>query len=386
MSFLLRSSALLLVVGQLAAVQRSGNLQILEDASRKIAQHELSDAERELRDLLGQDATEHRAEDLLGVIHAERGEEVLAERDFRAAMANSELAGPRINLALLLERKQELLQAADLFEAAYKIDPAREDARRGMVRVLRNDARASYNHNETEKALADLLRARKYAPNDPDVLYEFGIVCLRQNLYLDAEPALAKAVELRPNFAAAYYALGRAQIGNQEFAEAEKSMVRYNELQPNDATALYGLGLVASLQKRSEDARRYFEQSILLQPAQTESWYELGMLDLGARQLQKAEDEFQHVLNRNPRHTGALLGLAQCLFQERRYADAKAQLDAALSVDPNLSKAHYYLGLTMARLGDAASSTRELQIADRLQHEEFDRNRVQMRLAEPPKS
>lgn len=370
----------ILMLSSFSYCWQTNNYQRLQSAAAAISSHNLADAESELRAILADDPKEHRAENFLGVVFAERGRDPEAEQQFRRALADPRLAGARVNLALLLERQKHLGLSADYFEEACKIDPTREDSVAGLARVLRSDAQIAAQQGNNEKALADLLRARKYAPRDPDLLYDFGVVALRQSLYDDASAALQSAVELRPSFAAAWYALGRAQIGTQRFPEAETSMIRYNQLRPNDPTALYGLGLVASLQQRNLEARDFFEHSLKLQPAQTESWYELGFIDLEAKDLPRAEEEFRRALARNPKHATALLGLGQVLFQRRDFENARRTLESALQCDPKLFKAHYYLGLALSKLGDKEDSAKELKLANEMQQEEQEKSRVRLRL------
>jgi hypothetical protein len=48
-----------------------------------------------------------------------------------------------------------------------------------------------------------------------------------------------------------------------------------------------------------------------------------------------------------------------------------------------LREAHYYLGLTYARLGRKQESNEQLQIATRLEHEESEKQRTMLRILDP---
>ena len=58
----------------------------------------------------------------------------------------------------------------------------------------------------------------------------------------------------------------------------------------------------------------------------------------------------------------------------------------AIAVDASLGGAHYYPGLSYARLGRQAESTTELELASKLEREDLNQQRVLMKLLDssPP--
>jgi tetratricopeptide (TPR) repeat protein len=141
----------------------------------------------------------------------------------------------------------------------------------------------------------------------------------------------------------------------------------------------------ASLE-RTQDARTEFEKSIALAPVQTESYFRLGVLNLNARELAAAAMNFQHVLDRDPKHAGALAALGRVEYDEKKFAESAQLLQRAIASDDSLREAHYYLGLTYARLGRKEESDQQFQIATRLEHEELEKQKADLRIAKPDPS
>jgi len=86
------------------------------------------------------------------------------------------------------------------------------------------------------------------------------------------------------------------------------------------------------------------------------------------------------VLARDSKHAGALSALGRVAFEQKRYPEAIDLLQRATASDDSLREAHYYLGLTFARLGRQKEADSELQIATRLEYEEAQHRRTVLRI------
>lgn len=76
-----------------------------------------------------------------------------------------------------------------------------------------------------------------------------------------------------------------------------------------------------------------------------------GNYRLEDRQYDEAILEFEHALARNPRHTGAHLGLALTHLATGRLEEAVAALDQTLEIDPGFAAALANRGIAHDRLG-----------------------------------
>ena len=114
----------------------------------------------------------------------------------------------------------------------------------------------------------------------------------------------------------------------------------------------------------------------MLAPEQTESYFRLGLIELNEKDLNDAAANFRQVVARDPKHTGALSGLGRVAFEQKRYSDAIDVLQRAIAGDGSLREAHYYLGLTFARVGRKDEADSQLEIATRIEHDEAQHRRI----------
>jgi tetratricopeptide (TPR) repeat protein len=70
-------------------------------------------------------------------------------------------------------------------------------------------------------------------------------------------------------------------------------------------------------------------------------------------------------------------------FEQKHYPEAISLLQRAVSQDDSLQEAHYYLGLTLARMGRKQESNEQLEIAARLEQEHNESGRHLLRLIKP---
>lgn len=370
-----------LLVAQNEVKPSAGNLSLIKVAAQAIAAGDLKRAESMLDSVLATAPDDYRALELLGIVRAQQQREAEAETLFKRALElKPDFASTHVSLGMLYVQMSKPDEAIPQFQEALRIDSARTDARSSLVNVWREQAHAAVRENDPEKALSLLLQARKMSPNDADVLYDFGMVALRMALFPDAAQAFQEALNIRKDDANALYALGRAQMAMAKYEDARVTFDRYGQYRPSDASGHYGLGMTLEALQHPAEARSEFEKSIELQPAQTESYLQLGRMNLEAGELRAAEGQFERVLKRDPRHAGALASMGRLKFQEKEYAGALDFLDKAVAADASLREAHYYLGVTYARMNRKEDSDKELAIASRLEHEEVEHHQNMLKI------
>jgi tetratricopeptide (TPR) repeat protein len=359
----------------------SGNIALIKDAAEAMAAGNLQKAETELKTVLAENPDEYRALNLLGIVRAQQRRESEAEQLFKQAIQQKpDFVSAHVDLALLLVQTMRQDDAVVEFKEALRLDPDRNDALSSLLNIWRTQAQGALQTGDLEKALALLIQARKIAPQDADVGFEFGMVALRMSLLPDAEQAFQKVLTLRKDDPKAVYGLGRAQIGLHKFQDARGSFEHYVQLRPKDASGHYAFGFALQALQQTAEARRQFEQSIDLQPVQTESYFQLGLMDLDEKNLESAGTRFSRVLERDPKHAGALTGMGRVEFQRKEYEKAVDSLQRAIASNSSLRDAHYYLGMSYARSGKKDDSARELQVATLLEQEEVEKHRVVIKI------
>jgi tetratricopeptide (TPR) repeat protein len=277
-------------------------------------------------------------------------------------------AGTQQGFALLQAGNAE--QARDVFEAVLATTPADPQAQDGEVKASEAIALRERSAGHMVDALQALTRAQNFAPHNAHLLFDVGVLEEEMQLYPNAEAALAAAQQLDPQNPDIDYAMARVKIDKGQLDDAERDMKIYLQARPDDASAHYGLGRVYELGMHFDQAKTEFLRSTELQPVQTEAWYELGVVALKQNDYAGAMPYFEKVLARNGLHGGALADAGQALYREKRYDEALVYLRRAVAAAPSYQPGHYYLGLTLTRLGQKEEADRELLTAEKLADED----------------
>jgi len=226
----------------------------------------------------------------VAVMAAQTGDFPLAIGQFERALelGHPERDGILVNLANIAERQRRpddalalyrrvqagphhtdaQIRIAQLLAAGGDIEAAREhlrqvevepDERRRLVfaelGLLRNAGRVDEALQVAEEALAD-------APEDPDLLYEAGMLAERLDDLERMEDYMRALMEIEPEHAHAYNALGYtlAERGLR-LDEAETLIARALELAPEDPFILDSMGWVRYRRDDPASALGYLEQA-----------------------------------------------------------------------------------------------------------------------------
>ena len=258
--------------------------------------------------------------------------------------------------------------ARDAYISVLERDPRNAQAQQGAVQASEKLALAARARGDSDGALKILLAAQTYAPENPKLLFDLGVLEDSMKLYWDADAVVAK-LEATPagSSPGVLYLVARVKLDLGQLAPAAQKMQAYLALRPDDATAHYGMGRILQLQEQFDAARAEFERSLALQPRQTESNFQLGEIALAQNRFEDAIAAYAHTLAADPAHGGALAGTGIAYFRLKQYTSAEENLQKATAAAPDYEPAHYYLGLTLARLGQKAASQTELAKATALE-------------------
>jgi Flp pilus assembly protein TadD len=379
---LLLSATLILPARLFAQDVTTARLQV---AAQALAAGNLKRAENELALVLRSSSEEHHALDLLGVVRVLQRRDTDAEELFRRAVQKKpEFASAHAHLGLLFFQTGRIEEAVPELRKAVLLDSSRVDASAALVKIWSDQAQAAVTAGDSEKALALLIDARKVEPRNSAVQFAIGMLALRMSQFPDAINAFHETLKLRKNDPLALYGLGQALMALSRYEEARQEFTRYLSLRPDDSSARCSLGMTLAALERPAEARTQFEKSIALAPTQAEAYFRLGLLELDSKDLESAANNFHYVLDRDPKHSGALAASGRVQFEQRHYAEAADLLQRAIANDESLREAHYYLGLTYARMGHKSESDQELQRASQLDHRQAEKQRATFGLTSKP--
>ena len=281
-----------------------------------------------------------------------------------------------VALADLYFSESELAKSSQAYEAALGLKPS-------CVPCLRRIANIAKQQNDSEKALAYFMKAKRLQPNDPEILFEFGKVCLEMDLFDDSIAALETAVRLQPQNDSFRYVLASAHVSKEQYKEAETLFRELLRKRPSDPVLNYAMGSVLFLEMRLDEAAEYLQKSIRIQPNQSGAYFYLGLVADGKGQDDHAISILQDVVRRYSDYTPAYEALGRIWLKQQNFNQAQQALEKAILLDPNSVKTHYQLGMLLGRIGKREDSNKELQIAQKLEAERRERLGVQLRILTP---
>jgi len=287
---------------------------------------------------------------------------------------------PSPTLALQLGKSYLSLGVLDRaeqnFQRALDLNPACAGCDQGLAEIAERQG-------NTEKALAYLVTAKQREPEDPEILFEFGKVCLQRNLLEDALPALAKAVTLKPDRDPYVYVLASANVAQGNLSKAASLFARLLQKHPHDAVLKYSIGAVNYLQGKYPEAESSLKQSLQAQPDQVAASYYLGLTYDALGQDDGAVAMFRELLRSHPEHAPSFVKLGSILLRQHHYDEAQQDLERAILLDPVSVQAHYQLGLLLRRLGRTAESDNQFAESRRLEAERSSQTDLKLRLLLP---
>ena len=267
-------------------------------------------------------------------------------------------------------------RAEQSFQLALTLQPA-------CAICDQNLADIAERRGDSEKALAYLLKAKQQEPENPQILFEFGKVCLERNLLEDALPALEKAASLNPDHDPYVYVLASAQVAKGDLPKAASLLSGLLRKHPQDGVLNYAMGAVYYLEGNYGEAESSLKQSLKTQPDQVAASYYLALTYDSLGREDQAVAVFRELVKSHPEHAPSYTKLGGILLRQHQYEEAQRNLARAVSLDPQSAEAHYQLGLLLRRLGKVNESENELRESRKLEAERSAQSDVRLRLLLP---
>ena len=305
----------------------------------------------------------------------DREERTEVRRGVEAALTRSHL-----NLGILQARSGRAARAARLLTEAARLDPDFPGVQRSLGVVLFNAGRHAEAIEALRRALAETpanrelsrmlglahLEAENYteaaellgkevrsagSPDDPSLLYAYGLALVRGGRADEAEGVFAELTRRFDESARVQVLLGEAQAQGNDFAAAVEHFERALELDPQVADARPALGVIRLRQGELVAAEEVLRDELELRPGNVRARFLLAtVLDLVDRSGEAAA-ELRRVLAATPGDVDARYLLGKALLGTGDADDALAQLQTAAELAPGDANVHYQLGRAHRALG-----------------------------------
>ena len=218
------------------------------------------------------------------------------ESDYEAAQASAQLDGPSAQLVLYLKPRSAAVRQNNFSVSVRELKipgKARDELRRGLERVAKNDPAGSLPH---------FLKAAQFFPDYFEAYYNIGVAQMTLGHTDDAIKAFQTSIDL----SGGHYAL-------PEFA----------------------YGYLLCQQERPGDAEKIIRRGLEAKDAGPEGYVILGEALKQLNRMDEAEKSAREALLRNPYLAGAYLVLSDVAESRGDYRLEIMDLDAYLKLLPN---------------------------------------------------
>ena len=255
-------------------------------------------------------------------------------------------------------------------EAELHADPTSKSAQLCEREATVALALQQRNHGNAEAALDTLERGRRAIPGDVVLLLDLGIQAEAMQHLQRATDVLQQALLLDPT---TRRCSTHWRVWKQTGSRFRRPRCTSTDICSSTQVTRPPTMVLAACTRCSRRRTRHALSSIglcELKPAQTEAYYQLGQIALNADDDVQAETMFGKVLDRMQNHGGALTGMGILNYRLKKFPLAQQYLERAAAAAPTYQPAHYYLGLTDAKLGQNEASQQELALALKLTNEQ----------------
>lgn len=318
------------------------------------------------------DLTEQDAMAVLPALRAGRRADLI-EAIFAAAGARQPLSstGLRI-LGLAQETEGKLVPARATLERAFVADSH-------AVELLIDLARVAEASKDYMGALGYLAHARDMKPKDASLPYEFGMICVKMNLLVEARKAIGEAVKLAPDNPEYILQMGTVVSFDHDPTEALPYLEKYHSLRPLDSAGPLALGTTYFRAKDYDAAAKWLKQAAMDGKTSAGAHFYLGRIAREERHLDDSISELKQSLALRADNADVLAELGQICVLTRNYTDAAEYLDHAVEIDRDNYAANFGLLQLYARTGDARreeQSKRFDEIKDNREKREHEMMRI----------
>jgi tetratricopeptide (TPR) repeat protein len=173
-----------------------------------------------------------------------------------------------------------------------------------------------------------------------------------------AERTYRRALDRLPDMAPAALGLAAILLQTGRAGEAAAWVEELQAAEPANAAVLFLVGTLHLEQGSPEEADRAFAASQRVLPWPSAIFADLGATYQRLSDPAQAAASYSEAVVRDPRHAGALLGLAEALASLGREAEARDAALRAVEIEPRLGDAWTLLGILDFRSGDQAAAER----------------------------
>ncbi len=237
---------------------------------------------------------------------------------------------------------RKLHPAMESFKKVNSLQPSNAEAIEQLTNLY-------FNFRQYDKAI-EMARKCRQCGNANRII---GLSQYQLENFPEAEKELKKALDANGDDAEVAYTLGRNYLDMEEYNKAIPYYEKAVLIDPTKSLWMYELGLIYYNQAQYKPAVIMFDKAAAAGYVQSNDFKEnFGFAALYAGDTERGETLLLEVIRKKPGNTEILMGLAEILYQQKKFDKSLEYCQQMLEKNPNNGKALYQAGLNFQKKGE----------------------------------
>ncbi len=222
--------------------------------------------------------------------------------------------------------------AEKMLKKVIRMNPEIAKAHKDLGIIYLNKRLFDYAREEFETAM-------KLAPNDFEIIFEYGNFLYSISENLEAERYYAEALEIEPNNVLALTFMALNKLILNQLDEAYDYIMKAIKVQPHHEYVQFCVGRILYARGDYEEAKRYLIKAVEQNPdVETQNTLALTYYALG--EYQSALNVFKNIYTKKPQSISLLMEIARCYEALKDNDSALEYLDKVVEIFPENEDAH----------------------------------------------
>lgn len=222
--------------------------------------------------------------------------------------------------------------AEKMLKKVIKMDPNIAKAHKDLAIIYLNKRLFDYAEEEFKIAF-------EIAPNDFEIIFEYGNFLYSISNNNEAEVYYAKALEIEPNNVLALTFMALNNLILNKLDDAKEYITKALKVQPNHEYVLFCMGRILYARSEFEEAKTYLIRAVEQNP-DIETQNTLALTYFALKEYQLALNVFKNIESKSPKSVSVLMDIAKCYEAMENNEDALKYLDKLTEVFPDYEEAH----------------------------------------------
>ena len=222
--------------------------------------------------------------------------------------------------------------AEKILKKVIKMNPDIAKAHKDLAVIYLNKRLFDYADDEFKTAI-------KLAPNDFEILFEYGNFLYSISKNTEAERYYLESLEIEPNNVLALTFMALNKLVLNQLDESKNYIMKALEIDHHHEYIQFCAGRILYARGEYEDAKRYLVRAVEQNPdIETQNTLALTYYELG--EYQSAINIFNNLLSKHPDNVSLLMSIAKCYEALKDNDKALEYLDKLVDIFPENEDAH----------------------------------------------